>query len=89
MNTRTLVSPTRLRHERIGFYGCARGNRVVSVSITNPPKNLRHQPRLLRGIACPACGEEHDADVTWRALTEQEAKDEKKGEVLWTRPAQS
>lgn len=68
---------------RIGHYGCARGDRVVSVTLVTQPPDARHFPRVLHDLDCPACGFTHDAHPTWRALTEHELEQGKEGEVQW------
>ncbi len=76
----SLVRPSK-GGRRIGFYGCFNAGRVVSVTLGEHIEDHRKYPHHRR-LDCPACGSNHDANFTWRALNPHE--EDRQGEViLW------
>jgi len=55
---------------RIGHYGCTSGGgRLVRVGLIG---DSNHPPRFAM-VKCPACGNEHRVEVTWRQPREADA----------------
>ena len=63
---------------KVGHYGCEGGGkgRLVRVALRG---DSNHPPRFAM-VACPACGNEHQVEVTWRQP--READEGREAEVF-------
>lgn len=63
---------------RIGFYGCTSGGgRLVRVGLSDES----NRPPRFATVDCPACGNEHKVELTWRQPS-SEADEDREPELI-------